>query len=425
MEKIENQQLLVSAANGDVQGVIKAVSNGANINVVDANGYTSLHCAVYNNHLFVVQILVEAKADVNVRDTKTYDQWTPLHYASAYGRLDIVKALLKTEQDPHVMNGKFQTPSDLASTPEIKQLLEEDQKKRLGVKFESKVNPSKDEPILQPPLSSEPIIHTDLGETIEIPQGTEVESKKTKFMRILKLIGVLLFFFFPTLFLLIDPYQFPWFIFPCGFLFMIAGLLKLSKYKEWLKEKNAYALSVHGFIFLVVNTLLIISNIWSHGYPWSFFVLSAWGLIFIIIALKTTFKDSKKNKPIFIHLLVYIVASVNLFIIYSFTICRKGYCESNRFYIYWPNLFFFLPIFVWGVIVILHFIYWRKQVMKEREDNKFDLDDAQPQYNPDFENSNVQQTQQTNIYQTHQDIQPIYDLNLPTQQQNIYPNSKI
>lgn len=426
MEKIENQQLLVSSANGDVQGVVKALSNGANINVVDANGYTPLHCAVYNNHLFVVQILVEAKADINVRDTKNYDQWTPLHFAAAFGRVDFVKALLKSEQDPHVLNGKFQTPADIASTEEIKQLIQDDQKKRHGLKFESKVNV--DEPVLQAPLSDEPIIHSDIHTDVPqpdqpLPEVDAKQQKKKKIFRLFKLLGVLLFFFFPALFLLINPYDFPWFIFPCGFLLGLGGLMKLKRHKEWLVEKKSYGLAIHSLIFTTVNALLMISNIWAHGYPWSFFVFSAWGLLLVIIALKTTFKESKKNKPIFIHLLVYIVASVNLFILYCFASCRNGYCDGNRYYIYWPNLFFFAPIIGWGIIVILHFIYWRRKVMIERENNKFDLDDSQPNYNPHFENTD-HVVQHQNIYQHNQEqVQPIYNQNIPVQQQNIYPNN--
>jgi ankyrin repeat protein len=77
--------------------------------------------------LAVVQVLINASADVNVRDTKTYEGWTPLHFASAFGRTVIVRALLKTKQDPHVLNTKDQTPFDLASSQEIKELLSQDQ----------------------------------------------------------------------------------------------------------------------------------------------------------------------------------------------------------------------------------------------------------------------------------------------------------
>lgn len=43
---------------------------------VDEDGYTSLHRACYNNHVEIARILLQYGANVN---TKTEDEWTPLH----------------------------------------------------------------------------------------------------------------------------------------------------------------------------------------------------------------------------------------------------------------------------------------------------------------------------------------------------------
>jgi len=421
MEKVENQLLLVSAANGDVQNVIKSLSDHADINVMDANKYTPLQYAVYNNHIFVVQILIEAKANVTVRDTKNYDQWTPLHFAAAFGKTEIVKALLKTEQDPHLLNGKYQSPLDLAATQEIKQILENDQKIR---------GKTSNEPTLQPPVNDSLIIsqHEHIPQQVN-PEEDKSCKKKRNWMKFGKLIAVLAFFLCPTIFLIVDPYQFPWFIFPCGLLILSASLIKVKCHKEKLNEKNAFFFAIHAVIFTIINLLLIISNIWAHGYPWSVFVLSAWGCLLFLHSLKTSFTCEKFKNPVMIHFIIYKTFSFNVFILYSFSTCNNENCGLFRFFIgNWFKALFYVPVLIWGILVLLHFIWWKRKMLKERQNSKFVLEEQTPQTE---QQQNTEQSQYNPGYDVvinvpQQNIQTIYSQDVPIQkQQNIYPYNDI
>ncbi|MBL9139807.1 MAG: ankyrin repeat domain-containing protein [Verrucomicrobiales bacterium] len=72
---------------------------------------TSLHQAVLRDDLRLVQQHIEARSDLNAKDT---NGWTALHLASLRGNLPIVKALVAGGADTQAagLNGK--SPLDLA-----------------------------------------------------------------------------------------------------------------------------------------------------------------------------------------------------------------------------------------------------------------------------------------------------------------------
>ncbi len=60
--------LIESARSGDIEAVRSQLDQGADVHRRDANGATALIAAAYGNHVEVVSLLVEAGADVNVKD---------------------------------------------------------------------------------------------------------------------------------------------------------------------------------------------------------------------------------------------------------------------------------------------------------------------------------------------------------------------
>lgn len=82
---------------GDLQTVIKLVTKDRKLaTVADEIGITPLHRACANNHIAIVELLLEVEADVNAID-KYGD--APLKKAAYSGHSDIVNILVKNGAD--------------------------------------------------------------------------------------------------------------------------------------------------------------------------------------------------------------------------------------------------------------------------------------------------------------------------------------
>lgn len=77
------------------------------INIKDAQGYTLLHKAAYNNHSEVVKYLISAGAEISA---PAGNGSTPLHGAATYGHLNIVEILLENGADISSRNSSGFTP---------------------------------------------------------------------------------------------------------------------------------------------------------------------------------------------------------------------------------------------------------------------------------------------------------------------------
>jgi uncharacterized protein len=87
---------LAAAQAGDSAQVRSLIAAGANPNELNEAGEGALHLAALNGHLDVVNILLEAGADANLRDA---NEWTPIFKAAYNHELDrgfapVVKALI-------------------------------------------------------------------------------------------------------------------------------------------------------------------------------------------------------------------------------------------------------------------------------------------------------------------------------------------
>ncbi len=91
-----NEVLLVSAENGDLASVVKALEAGADPDVMDGRGMRPLLWAALRGHFEIVKHLLDHGADLH--KTNTAD-WTALMEASMGGHLEIVKLLLERGAD--------------------------------------------------------------------------------------------------------------------------------------------------------------------------------------------------------------------------------------------------------------------------------------------------------------------------------------
>ena len=89
---LSEQNLFQAARYGDIANVRKYLDLGANIEVKDYRGLTSLQIACIYGHLDVVRLLLDRGANVEAVGGRTGQ--TSLIMASVEGNLDIVKELL-------------------------------------------------------------------------------------------------------------------------------------------------------------------------------------------------------------------------------------------------------------------------------------------------------------------------------------------
>lgn len=83
------------------------------INISDADGYSALHKACYNNNYDMALLLLKYKCDVNAR---TEMQWTPLHSACKWNNAKMVALLLQYGADINALSEGDQTPLHIATT---------------------------------------------------------------------------------------------------------------------------------------------------------------------------------------------------------------------------------------------------------------------------------------------------------------------
>jgi ankyrin repeat protein len=102
-----NEDFSNAAWRSDLPAIKRLISNGADVNTKDGNGYTPLHWAASNGHREVVEFLLACKADVNA---KSNSGDTPLHVAAAKGYKPEVELLLGNQADVNVKDNKGYAP---------------------------------------------------------------------------------------------------------------------------------------------------------------------------------------------------------------------------------------------------------------------------------------------------------------------------
>jgi len=105
------KQIIKAAKKGNAPAVRKLLARDKSlVRARDKDGSTPLHCAAWNGHVDVAQILLQAGADINDHNRNAHWGTTPLH-AAAHGDQKQVAALLIAEgADIHATNLNGRTP---------------------------------------------------------------------------------------------------------------------------------------------------------------------------------------------------------------------------------------------------------------------------------------------------------------------------
>ncbi|CAG9467671.1 unnamed protein product [Pedinophyceae sp. YPF-701] len=107
-----NEALLDGARYGELEEVMAALRDGADVNHKDEwGGKTALHAAAANGSEDVCLALLQAGANVNAQNESGN---TPLHWACLNGHVGVVRLLMAKGGNPTVCNSADRTPVDEA-----------------------------------------------------------------------------------------------------------------------------------------------------------------------------------------------------------------------------------------------------------------------------------------------------------------------
>ena len=102
-----NDRLLWAAEHGDLEVLLLALGNGADVNGKDApHGKTALHWAAEMGHIDITAVLLARGG--SVASTDVYGE-IPMHYAADSGHMKIVASLLLSGSDPAAQDNRHRT----------------------------------------------------------------------------------------------------------------------------------------------------------------------------------------------------------------------------------------------------------------------------------------------------------------------------
>jgi uncharacterized protein len=96
-----DQRLLAAAADGDAEGIRRAVAAGADPDARDSAGTPAVMLATRVRSVDAVRALIEAEADIDAQDA---ERSNPFLFAGAEGLLDILTLANEAGADPAVTN---------------------------------------------------------------------------------------------------------------------------------------------------------------------------------------------------------------------------------------------------------------------------------------------------------------------------------
>lgn len=108
--------ILKAAKSGDAVRVGELLAGDESlVNARDKDGSTPLHCAAWKGHVAVVEALLAAGADVNVRNQNEHYGDTPLHAAAHGNQRAVAELLLARGADVRAVSCNRRTPLEETS----------------------------------------------------------------------------------------------------------------------------------------------------------------------------------------------------------------------------------------------------------------------------------------------------------------------
>lgn len=109
-----NHKLVNAAKANDDVTVLEMLKLGANVNARDARQETPLIWASHNGNEKMVKVLLDAKADINLKNGQNSGQYTALMEAAHKGHVDVVCILIRAGADLKITNQGKQTAEQVA-----------------------------------------------------------------------------------------------------------------------------------------------------------------------------------------------------------------------------------------------------------------------------------------------------------------------
>lgn len=117
-----NNKVLKAAESGDLETLRNFISTDSDlINCRDADLYTPLHRACYNNHIQVVKFLLENGANIHA---ESLEGWKPLHSAAHWSQTEAAALLIEAGADINCRSKSGLAPIHLAAQQNNRPLLE-------------------------------------------------------------------------------------------------------------------------------------------------------------------------------------------------------------------------------------------------------------------------------------------------------------
>lgn len=146
LNEVGSSLMHFAAHNGHELVLRELADAGADINVRDEpDGWTPLHCAIYNHSFGCVNALVSMGADVNAQDA---DGNNALHFAASYSIVPVADMILKVGADATARNKHGHVPADVTRDHLIHEKLSKALNEQTGEKIMREVEACQDtEPV--------------------------------------------------------------------------------------------------------------------------------------------------------------------------------------------------------------------------------------------------------------------------------------
>ncbi len=112
--------LIDAAGKGDYNAAMNALQNGTSPDAVNNSGTPAIILAAQKGHSRLVKLLLDYKVNVNARDSLKF---TALMWASARGRMETARLLLKNGANPHLKNAVGETALTISQDAEMEGLI--------------------------------------------------------------------------------------------------------------------------------------------------------------------------------------------------------------------------------------------------------------------------------------------------------------